>query len=152
MIRDKSQVTQVNNLKIIWINLKLDGSVIVNTCLIPKAAKKGFYDTIWFFGLERVNLGLTGSCTEGLVLQNGKEIVFTHYPNWNEVEKVDVRNLYSCLYINLTWTSVTDFDFNATPNLILAVIHRSGIYNADFTKLVYFEHVSYGRCGNPLDE
>ena len=56
-------------MNIIWLNLKLDRSVIVNTSLIPKAAKKGFYDTTSFFGLEIVDLGFIGNiCTKRLVL------------------------------------------------------------------------------------
>ena len=57
IIRDKSQVTQVNNLKIIWLNLKLDGNLIVNTSFIPVAAVADLYDTMRFFGLYTVDLG-----------------------------------------------------------------------------------------------
>ena len=123
MIKDTLQVTQVNNENIIWLNLVKSYDLLVNSPSMPVTAVEGFTDTVKFFMLEMVDLGQTGhNCTKGLVLQNGKKIVF----NWNlecyRIKNVDVRNLYSCLYINLAYTYVSDFDFNATPNLALAVI------------------------------
>ena len=78
--------------------------------------------------------------------KNRKVLTFVDNTDYNTIEQFEYGNFKMTKYVNLAWMYMLEyFNTSMMPNLLLIVIFKSNIKEANFLNYARLEHVSY-RC------